>query len=45
MHTSFLTTTRGLKRNLPPMGLYEKARGALLDEINRELKDTEDAHL
>jgi ribonucleoside-diphosphate reductase beta chain len=26
MHTSFVTTTRGLDRNLPPMRLYEKAK-------------------
>jgi ribonucleoside-diphosphate reductase beta chain len=25
-HTSFVTTTRGLDRNLPPMRLYEKAK-------------------
>ena len=26
MHTSFVTTTRGLDRNLPPMRLFEKAK-------------------
>ena len=26
MHQSFVTTTRGLNRNLPPMRLYEKAK-------------------
>lgn len=26
MHTSFVTTTRGLDRSLPPMRLYEKAK-------------------
>ncbi|MDP1547347.1 MAG: hypothetical protein Q8L87_15160 [Anaerolineales bacterium] len=25
-HTSFVTTTRGLNRDLPPMRLYEKAK-------------------
>ncbi|MEO8357346.1 MAG: hypothetical protein ABI621_15680 [Chloroflexota bacterium] len=26
MHQSFVTTTRGLNRDLPPMRLYEKAK-------------------
>ena len=42
-HTSFATTTRGLNRNLPPMRLYEKAKGATLDEINRVARETEGA--
>ncbi len=27
--TSFATSTRGLNRDLPPMHLYEKARGEI----------------
>jgi len=42
-HTSFATTTRGLNRDLLPMRLYEKAKGASLDEVNRVAKETEDA--
>lgn len=42
-HTSFTTTTRGLNRELPPMKLYEKAKGASLDEINKIARETEDA--
>ncbi len=42
-HNSFAAATRGLDRDLPPMRLYEKAKGATLDEINRVAKETEDA--
>lgn len=41
--TSFATTTRGLNRDLLPMRLYEKAKGASMDEINRVAKEIEEA--
>ena len=43
LHLSFATTTRELDRELPPMCLYEKAKGATLDEINRMAREIEDA--
>ena len=42
-HTSFATTTRRLDRNLAPMRLYEKVKGASLEEINHMARETEDA--
>jgi len=42
MHRSFATTTRGLDRDLLPLWLYEKAKGASLDDINRVTREAEE---
>jgi len=43
MHQSFITTTRRLNRDLPPIRLYEKAKDAGPNGINRVARETEDA--